>query len=162
MSADPSTSSAAPGAADPPSLPPWYDSSKGLLLSAVSYLDATFESFHWTGVYLLQDDVLKLGPYIGEPTDHTTIPVGRGVCGTAVAEGRTQNIPDVSALTNYLSCSAKTRSELVVLIREPGSGRILGQIDIDSHVAAAFGAREEAEVDAVAGEVGRFWGKVPL
>ena len=74
--------------------------------------------------------------------------VGRGVCGTAVAEKRNMNIPDVRRITNYLACSATTRSELVVLIR---TGDVIhAQIDIDSNEVAAFDDEAMAQVQQVA------------
>ncbi len=113
--------------------------------AAVDGLHDLDERFHWTGIYeLYPDDVLKLGPYIGAPTDHVFIGVGNGVCGTAVAERRNMNIPDVSKHANYLACSSDTKSELVVLIRDGDT--IFGQIDIDSHHIAAF---DDAVVQAV-------------
>ena len=112
----------------------------------VHELDARF---HWTGIYeLFPDDVLRLGPYIGAPTEHCFIGVGKGVCGSAVAEKRNMNIPDVSRHTNYLACSSDTKSELVVLIR---SGDVIhAQIDIDSHELAAFDDQAVADVQRVA------------
>jgi len=112
----------------------------------VHELDARF---HWTGIYeLFPDDVLRLGPFIGAPTEHCFIGVGKGVCGSAVAEKRNMNIPDVSRHTNYLACSSDTKSELVVLIR---SGDVIhAQIDIDSHELAAFDDQAVADVQRVA------------
>ena len=105
--------------------------------------------FHWTGIYeLFPDNVLRLGPFIGAPTEHVFIGVGQGVCGTAVAEKRNMNIPDVSQTPNYLACSSDTRSELVVLIRNGDT--IYAQIDIDSHELAAFDERAVAAVERVA------------
>jgi GAF domain-containing protein len=120
-----------------------------LLSRAVALLHASNPRFHWTGVYeLFPDDVLRLGPFIGAPTDHVFIAVGRGVCGTAVAERRNINVPDVSKASNYLACSAATKSELVVLIR---SGSVIhGQIDIDSHELDAFDDAAVACVERVA------------
>src|SRR5213079_2427679 len=93
--------------------------------------------FHWTGIYeLFPDNVLRLGPFVGAPTEHVFIGVGRGVCGSAVAEKRNMNIPDVTNAANYLACSTETRSELVVLIRKGDT--IYAQIDIDRHQLAAF------------------------
>ncbi len=108
-----------------------------ILDAAVRGLHETDPRFHWTGVYeLFPDNVLRLGPFVGAPTDHVFIGVGRGVCGTAVAELRNMNIPDVRDLSNYLACSASTRSEMVVLIR---SGETIhAQIDIDSDQVNAF------------------------
>ncbi len=132
--------------------PSWYRA-ESALLSAVQHVAALSPRFNWVGIYLLEGDMLELGPYIGAATDHTRIPVGRGVCGTAVAENADQNIADVEGHPNYLSCSIETKSELVVLIHDAG-GAILGQIDIDSHTRAAFGADEEQAVRAVAAELG--------
>lgn len=116
-----------------------------VLETAVTGLHESDARFHWTGIYELFDDgVLRLGPFVGAPTDHVFIGVGNGVCGTAVAERRNMNVADVREITNYLACSTETRSELVVLIRDGET--IYGQIDIDSHQVAAF---DEAAVRAV-------------
>jgi len=98
--------------------------------------------------YMLHDDELVLEAGAGRDTEHTRIPVGQGVCGTAVAENRDQNVADVSAIGNYLACNVFTKSELVVLIRR--GDHILGQIDIDSDVLNGFGEREHADVKEVA------------
>ena len=115
-------------------------------VEGVSRMDARF---HWTGIYeLFSDNVLRLGPFVGAPTDHVFIGVGNGVCGTAVAERRNMNIPDVREITNYLACSTSTRSELVILIQ--AGGRIYAQIDIDSHQVGAFEDATVARVQRVA------------
>jgi GAF domain-containing protein len=98
--------------------------------------------------YMLHGQELVLEAYTGRETDHTHIPVGKGVCGTAVSTGEDQNVPDVTAIGNYLACNLDTKSELVVLIRRGTT--ILGQIDVDSDVPAGFGDKEHAEVRAVA------------
>src|SRR5918997_2975552 len=99
-------------------------------------------------LYMLHGDELVLEAHAGRDTDHTRIPVGKGVCGTAVATGEDQNVPDVRAVENYIACNSWTRSELVVLIRR--GNRVLGQIDIDSDVPDPFTPEEEAEVRQVA------------
>jgi L-methionine (R)-S-oxide reductase len=99
-------------------------------------------------LYMLHGDELVLEAFAGRDTDHTRIPVGVGVCGTAVSTGADQNVPDVRAVENYLACNAWTRSELVVLIRR--GELILGQIDIDSDVPDPFTPGEEAAVRQVA------------
>ncbi len=120
-----------------------------LLETAVRELHRSDPRFHWTGIYeLFPDNVLRLGPFVGAPTDHVFIGVGRGVCGTAVAEKRNLNIPDVRLIANYLACSTETRSELVVLIRSGDT--IYAQIDIDSHQVAAFDDEAVAKVQEVA------------
>ena len=98
--------------------------------------------------YMLHDGELILEAHAGRDTEHVRIPVGAGVCGTAVAEKADQNVPDVTAVGNYLACNAFTKSELVVLIRR--GDHILGQIDIDSDVRDGFGEREHADVKTVA------------
>jgi GAF domain-containing protein len=102
-------------------------------------------------LYMLHGDELVLEAYAGRDTEHTRIPVGKGVCGTAVATGRDQNVPDVRAIEHYIACNTWTRSELVVLIRR--GNRILGQIDVDSDEPDPFTAEEEAEVRRVADAV---------
>lgn len=110
---------------------------------------AALPAYDWVGVYWLRGDRLELGPYVGAPTEHTIIPTGRGVCGTAVAEGRNQLVADVRALDNYLACSLETRSEIVVLIRN-SEGAILGQIDADGHEVGAFDHSDEEMLTKVA------------
>ena len=104
----------------------------------------------YTGVYLymLHGGQLVLEAFAGRATEHTRIPVGTGICGQAVAQGTDLNVADVGAAPGYLACSLETRSELVVLIRR--NQQILGQIDIDSDVPAAFDAAEQAAVKEVA------------
>ena len=121
-----------------------------LLRGAVERIESAEAHYDWVGIYLLEDDVLVLHNYIGKVTDHTRIPVGQGVCGTAVAEERDINVADVHALSNYLACSLETVSELVVLIRDSGSGEIFGQLDLDSDRRSAFTERDERELRVVA------------
>ncbi len=103
--------------------------------------------FHWTGIYeLFPDNILRLGPFIGAPTEHVFIGVGQGVCGTAVAEKRNMNIPDVSRTPNYLACSSDTRSELVVLIRRGDT--IYAQIRLHAAAAPGMSAKRPSPADA--------------
>jgi L-methionine (R)-S-oxide reductase len=104
----------------------------------------------WSGIYLLVDGTLVVGPFAGseEPPEHSRIEVGDGVCGTAVAQDRNQLVDDVRELDNYLACSLSTRSELVVLIRE--DWRIVGQFDIDSDERGAFTQEDEALLEELA------------
>ena len=100
--------------------------------------------------YMLHDGgtELVLEAFSGRETEHTRIPVGRGVCGTAVATGQDQNVPDVAAIGNYLACNLETKSELVVLIRRGQT--TLGQLDIDSDVPAGFTESHHRAVREVA------------
>jgi GAF domain-containing protein len=115
----------------------------------------TLPTYNWSGIYRLEGDTLILDAYVGAETDHTHIPVGRGVCGTAVAEDRNQVIEDVRELTNYLACSTQTRSEIVVLIR--AGGVVLGQIDIDGHTVGAFDASDERLLAKIAQILAENW-----
>jgi GAF domain-containing protein len=118
------------------------------LLSALPTYSSNF-------IYRLEGDTLVLDAFTGEATEHTRIPVGRGVCGTAVAENANQLIEDVSKLENYLCCSLKAKSELVVLIRR--DGEILGQIDIDGHEIGAFDKSDEAFLEELAAILADRW-----
>jgi GAF domain-containing protein len=104
----------------------------------------------YTSVYIniLHGTYLHRVAWSGRETDHTRIAVGIGVCGTAVATGKDQNVGDVRGVGNYLACNLETRSELVVLIRRGAA--ILGQIDVDSDVPDPFTPAEEAAVRQVA------------
>jgi len=113
------------------------------------------EDYNWSGIYRLEGDTLVLDEYVGAETDHTHIPVGRGVCGTAVAEDANQVIADVRELENYLACSTQTRSEIVVLIRR--GNEVLGQIDIDGHRVGAFDGSDEAMLERVADLLAEHW-----
>lgn len=121
---------------------------RDLLQLAADRIQGSGSPYSSVYMYMLKGDELELEAFAGRPTDHTTIPVGTGVCGTAVAEGRDLNVPDVRAVSNYISCSIHTRSELVVLIRR--GPLILGQIDVDSDAIAPFDDAEEAEIKLIA------------
>jgi len=122
------------------------------LRRVVEILAAAHPAWGWVGVYLLVGDTLFLGPFVGPPTEHTRIPVGVGVCGTAVARNANLVVDDVRHLDNYLACSVGTRSEIVVLIRDGTD--VVGQFDVDSDVAAAFGPVDEALLEGLAALAG--------
>ena len=119
-----------------------------LLTTAAERIQAAGAPYTSVYLYMLHGEELVLEAFAGRETEHTRIPVGQGVCGTAVATGSDQNVPDVRAVSNYLACNVWTRSELVVLIRR--GPLILGQIDIDSDVPDPFTPEEAAEVRKVA------------
>jgi L-methionine (R)-S-oxide reductase len=119
-----------------------------LLRLAAEKIQAAGPPYTSVYMYMLQGDELVLEAFAGRETEHARIPVGVGVCGTAVARREDQNVPDVRAVQNYIACNAWTRSELVVLIRR--GDLILGQIDIDSDLPDPFTPDEEAAVKNVA------------
>lgn len=114
-------------------------------------LMAELPHFNWTGIYWLNDNgMLELFPYyVGNKTEHVLIPIGKGVCGTAVAENRNIVVKDVRILDNYLACSLETRSEIVILIKDD-NGTILGQIDIDSDLVSAFDELDKKNMEILA------------
>jgi GAF domain-containing protein len=104
--------------------------------------------YTWVGIYVVEGDELVLGPYLGKPSPHTRIPLGKGICGAAVTEKATIVVDDVSADPRYLACSVETKSEIVVPILR--GSQPLGEIDIDSDQPAAFGDPDRALLEPVA------------
>lgn len=119
-----------------------------LLAYAAEKIRAAGPPYTSVYLYMLHGQELVLEAWSGRDTEHTRIRVGAGVCGTAVATGQDQNVPDVRAISNYIACNTFTRSELVVLIRRGAT--ILGQIDVDSDVPDPFTPEEEQAVREVA------------
>jgi L-methionine (R)-S-oxide reductase len=123
----------------------------------VSTIAERLSYYNWVGFYMLDpedENVLVLGPYRGAPTEHVRIPVSEGICGAAVAQGQTVIVEDVSADPRYLACSLETRSEIVVPIR--ARGRVVGEIDIDSHTLNAFGADDRSFLENCAEVLSNF------
>jgi GAF domain-containing protein len=118
------------------------------LNATVMLLKRERPSYTWVGVYLLVGNELVLGPYVGKPSPHTRIPLGRGICGAAAADKATIVVDDVHTDPRYLACSIDTRSEIVVPIMQ--GGEVLGEIDVDSDHPAAFGDRDRVTLEAVA------------
>lgn len=90
---------------------------------------------NWAGFYFLEGEMLRLGPFQGKPAC-TEIPVGRGVCGTAVREGRTLIVPDVHAFAGHIACDPDSKSEIVIPLTE--NGRVWAVLDIDAPVLNRF------------------------
>jgi L-methionine (R)-S-oxide reductase len=118
----------------------------------VHLLKDNVPDYTWVGVYLLEGRELVLGPFLGKPSPHTRIPLGRGICGAAATEKATIVVDDVNADPRYLACSLETKSEIVVPIMRDGD--VLGEIDIDSDRRAAFGAEDRALLEPIAAWLG--------
>ena len=116
--------------------------------TVVRTLKADHPDYTWVGIYLLHGNELVLGPFVGKPSPHTRIPLGRGICGAAATERATIIVDDVNADPRYLACSTETRSEIVTPIMLDGD--VLGEIDIDSDRPAAFGPDDRALLEQVA------------
>jgi putative methionine-R-sulfoxide reductase with GAF domain len=121
----------------------------------VGLLASNYKHYNWTGIYILDNGVLKLGPYRGEPSPHVVIPVDTGICGAAVREGRTIVVPDVNADSRYLACSIKTKSEIVVPIFK--AGKVVAEIDIDSDNPDAFKEADQRLLELVAEKLGELF-----
>ena len=121
---------------------------KSAMQQAVRLLKDAIPHYTWVGIYVLEGDELVLGPYLGKPSPHTRIPLGRGICGAAATGKATIVVDDVNADPRYLACSIETKSEIVVPIMRGSS--VLGEIDIDSDQPAAFGDRDRALLEPVA------------
>jgi len=111
-------------------------------------LNKELNGYDWVGFYLVEDGELVLGPYIGEPTDHTNIDFGEGVCGQAAEREETFLVDDVKQEGNYLSCSPKVESEIVVPIFK--EEEVVGEIDIDSHKKARFEEEDQNMLEEIA------------
>jgi L-methionine (R)-S-oxide reductase len=115
--------------------------------NTASLIFNTVPDLNWAGFYFLKDGELVLGPFQGKPAC-VRIPVGRGVCGTAVARQETLRVEDVNAFPDHIACDSASRSELVVpLIRD---GAVLGVLDLDSPNPGRFTAADQAGLERVA------------
>ena len=123
------------------------------LLNVCELLEAHVDYYDWVGFYFKNGNKneLKLGPYVGEPTDHTIIPFGKGICGQVAVSNKNFVVPDVTAQDNYIACSIDVRSEIVVPIFVYGEN--IGQIDIDSKTANTFTEEDERFLEFVCEEV---------
>ena len=115
---------------------------------AVRLLKDGVPDYTWVGIYVLDGEELVLGPFLGKPSPHTRIPLGRGICGAAATEKATIVVDDVNTDPRYLACSIETKSEIVVPIMQ--NGEVFGEIDIDSDRAGAFGQRDRALLEPIA------------
>jgi len=120
------------------------------LTEVCRFLRHEFPHYHWVGIYRRDGDALVLDGWDGEaPTEHTRIPLARGVCGRAARENRTVVVGDVQTDPEYLACFVDTRAEVVVPIRHP-EGPALGEIDIDGTAVNAFDRTDERFLEQVA------------
>jgi L-methionine (R)-S-oxide reductase len=114
----------------------------------VTILKTAISAYTWVGIYLLEGNELVLGPFVGKPSPHTRIPLGRGICGAAAAEKTTIIVDNVNDDPRYLACSVETTSEIVVPIMHEST--VLGEIDIDSDQPAAFGDEDRTLLEGIA------------
>ena len=123
------------------------------LLQICQLLDQNISYYNWVGFYFKNGDKneLKLGPYVGAPTDHTIIPFGKGICGQVAVSNENFVVPDVAAQDNYIACSITVKAEIVIPIFVNGEN--LGQIDIDSNTPDPFTEADERFLEFVCQKV---------
>lgn len=115
----------------------------GKLTQICELLQSNIPYYNWVGFYFAnhEEQMLHLKAFAGEPTDHTVIPFGKGICGQTAVSNENFVVPDVSAQDNYIACSIFVKSEIVVPLFKDGKN--IGQIDIDSHTPDPFTKEDE-------------------
>jgi L-methionine (R)-S-oxide reductase len=133
-------------------------SANELMASIVKLLHESLLKYNWVGFYMMEPSadppMLVLSEFQGVMTPHTRIPLDQGICGAAASTGKTVVVDDVNSDPRYLACSIETKSEIVVPIFV--NGRVVGELDIDSHFPAAFTAEDRDLVEHCAHLVGKF------
>jgi L-methionine (R)-S-oxide reductase len=128
-----------------------------LMHSMVKLLHERMLKYNWVGFYMLEaganPPMLVLGAFEGAMTPHTRIPLNQGICGAAASSGQTVVVDDVSKDPRYLACSLETKSEIVVPVFV--RGKVVGELDVDSHFSAAFTPEHQDLVQHCAMLVGR-------
>ncbi len=119
-------------------------------------LEKNIAHYNWVGFYFKNGtkNELKLGPYVGEPTDHNIIPFGKGICGQVAVSNKNFVVPDVTAQDNYIACSITVKAEIVIPIFVNGEN--IGQIDIDSNTSDPFSDADEPFLEFVCAKVAEF------
>ncbi|UCH72510.1 MAG: GAF domain-containing protein [Thermoplasmatales archaeon] len=120
-----------------------------ILENVVDFLYKNFDKYHWIGIYVVHGNDLSLGPWRGkQATEHTKIPIGKGICGSAAKTGKIERISNVKKDDRYLACFASTKSEMVVPIKK--NEKIIGEIDIDSDISDAFDEKDAIFLEKIA------------
>ncbi len=127
----------------------------GRLLRICELLKESVPYYDWVGFYFKNGDKeeLKLGPFAGEPTDHTIIPFGKGICGQVAVSNENFVVPDVQAQDNYIACSLNVKAEIVVPLFLKGEN--IGQIDIDSKTPDPFTNEDERLLEYINAQVAK-------
>ena len=120
-------------------------------------LKEEIEHYHWVGFYHLNPESgqLELAEFVGKPTEHVKIPIGKGVCGQVASLNQPMVVQDVSQLDNYISCGLEVQSEIVVPIKK--DGKFVSEIDIDSHAAAPFTENDTEFLESLCQKLEKFF-----
>jgi len=131
-----------------------------LMRNIVKLLHDQMLKYNWVGFYMLakspaeRSPMLVLGAFQGAMTPHSRIPLHQGICGAAASTGKTVVVDDVNEDPRYLACSIETKSEIVVPVF--AHDEVVGELDIDSHIPAAFGPDDRKLCEHVAQLLGKF------
>ncbi|MEZ4874216.1 MAG: GAF domain-containing protein [Flavobacteriaceae bacterium] len=125
------------------------------LTQVCTLLQDRIDYYNWVGFYFAHETekTLHLKAFAGEPTDHTVIPFGKGICGQVAESNANFVVPDVKAQDNYIACSLTVKAEIVIPLFKNGNN--IGQIDIDSHTLDPFTQEDERFLEWVNGEVAK-------
>ena len=132
-------------------------SGKELMERTCKKLNERMLKYNWVGFYMIdahEPDYLLLGPFVGAMTPHTRIRLNQGICGAAASSGATVVVDDVGKDSRYLACSLETKSEIVVPVFV--RGKVVGELDIDSHFLSAFGKEDRELTEYCAKVLGSF------
>ena len=133
-------------------------SAEALMNGIVGLLHENLLKYNWVGFYMIEEEggekMLALGQFRGTLTPHTRIPLNQGICGAAASSGKTVIVDDVQSDPRYLACSLETKSEIVVPVFV--RGKVVGELDIDSHFPAAFGADDQKLCEHAAKVLGKW------
>ena len=133
-------------------------SAEVLMNEIVGLLHENLLKYNWVGFYMIEQEadkeMLVLGHFRGTMTPHTRIPLHQGICGAAASSGKTVIVDDVNSDSRYLACSLETKSEIVVPVFV--RGRVVGELDIDSHSLAAFGGDDKELCEYAAKVLGKW------
>ncbi len=133
-------------------------SGESLMNDIVTLFHEKLTRYNWVGFYMLElhgdPNMLVLGSFRGTMTPHTRIPLNQGICGAAASSGKTIVVDNVNTDSRYLACSLETKSEIVVPVFV--QGKVVGELDIDSHFLAAFGPDDRKLCEHAAAVLGKF------
>ena len=134
-------------------------SADALMRKIVTVLSDNVPAYNWVGFYMIEEKpgeepMLVLGAFVGADTPHKRIPLNQGICGAAVSTGETVIVDDVNSDPRYLACSIETKSEIVAPVYV--NGKVVGELDIDSHLPAAFSGDDRGLVEDCAELVGEY------
>lgn len=117
-----------------------------ILSNTSAILNDNLDQINWVGFYLIENEELILGPFQGHPAC-VHIAIGKGVCGTAVAEDKTQLVKDVHAFPGHIACDANSKSEIVIPIHV--NDEIIGVLDIDAPITDRFTNEDKEGLEVI-------------